>query len=84
MIVASSPFSPPSPRSRLLSLASRASTFHDIPQMESLHAGFFSNGIFVGLEIAIDFDGRHRLLVKVCKNETDLSQQVVNQFFSWT
>ena len=24
------------------------------------------------------------LLVKVCKNETDLSQKVVNQFFSWT
>ena len=23
-------------------------------------------------------------LVKVCKNETDLSQEVVNQFFSWT
>ena len=24
------------------------------------------------------------LLVKVCKNEIDLSQEVVNQFFSWT
>ena len=24
------------------------------------------------------------LLVKVCKIETDLSQEVVNQFFSWT
>ena len=33
------PFSPPTPLSRLLSRASRASTFHDIPQMESLLAG---------------------------------------------
>ena len=24
------------------------------------------------------------LLVKVCKNEIDLSQEVVNQFFTWT
>ena len=24
------------------------------------------------------------LLVEVCKNEIDLSQEVVNQFFSWT
>ena len=24
------------------------------------------------------------LLVKVCKNEIDLSQEVVNQFFRWT
>ena len=24
------------------------------------------------------------LLVKVCKNEIDLSQKVVNQFFNWT
>ena len=24
------------------------------------------------------------MLVKVCKNEIDLSQEVVNQFFSWT
>ena len=24
------------------------------------------------------------LLVKLCKNEIDLSQEVVNQFFSWT
>ena len=33
------PFSPPPPLSRLLSRASRASTFHDITQMESLLAG---------------------------------------------
>ena len=38
------PFSAPPPLSRLLSHASRASTFHDIPQMESLLAGYEERG----------------------------------------
>ena len=38
------PFSAPPPLSRLLSHAPRASTFHDIPQMESLLAGYEERG----------------------------------------
>ena len=34
----------PAPLSRLLSHASRASTFHDIPQIESLLAGYEERG----------------------------------------
>ena len=43
--------SPPcSPLSRLLSRASRAFTFHNIPQMESLLAGYFlGDGLILNL-----------------------------------
>ena len=32
----------------------------------------------------VNYSDDTTLLVKVCKNEIDLSQEVVNQFFSWT
>ena len=64
-------FSSPPQLSRLLSRASRASTFHDIPQMESLLAGYVERGetrCFLQLELTnIDctFRGTPMSVVKI-------------------
>ena len=47
----------------------------------------FINGLAIRdneLTSIVKYADDSTLLVKVCKNEVDLSQEVVNQFFSWT
>ena len=82
---------PPPPQSRLLSRASRACTFHDIPQMESLLAGYvvkkaslvICNGLFSFSHRTSQVEPRPLLLDTVFKSST-LPWKKRQQTASWS